>query len=74
MINTELISYNIIIIDDSNITVKLMCYLFKDSPKINNTMTASDGLDAINKIYNNINKIDIVFTDNEMPNLERCVF
>ena len=63
------IKYNIIIIDDNEINLKLMCNLFKNNPKINNIMTANDGLDAINKICNNMNEIDIVFIDNQMPNL-----
>ena len=63
------IKYNIIIIDDNEINLKLMCKLFKNNPKINNIMTANDGLDAINKICNNMNEIDIVFIDNQMPNL-----
>ena len=63
------IKYNIIIIDDNKINLKLICKIFKSNPKINNIITANDGLDAINKICNNMNEIDIVFIDNQMPNL-----
>ena len=46
-----------------------MCKMLKNNDKIKNIITACDGLDAINKIYNNMNEIDIVFMDNQMPNL-----
>ena len=65
----ENIKYNIIIVDDSEITIKLMYKIFKKNNKINNIITAKDGLDAIQKICNNMNEIDIVLIDNEMPNL-----
>jgi signal transduction histidine kinase/CheY-like chemotaxis protein len=65
----ENIKYNIIIVDDSELTIKLMYKIFKKNIKINNVMTAKNGLDAIDKIYNNPNEIDIVFIDNEMPKL-----
>ena len=63
------IKYNIIIVDDSEFTIKLMYKIFKKNNKINNILTARDGLDAIQKICNNMNEIDIVFIDNQMPNL-----
>lgn len=63
------IKYNIIIVDDSEFTIKLMYKIFKKNNKINNIITAKDGLDAIQKICNNMNEIDIVFIDNQMPNL-----
>ena len=65
----ENIKYNIIIVDDSELTIKLMYKMFKKHSKINNIITAKDGLDAIQKICNNMNEIDIVFIDNQMPNL-----
>ena len=46
-----------------------MYKIFKKNNKINNIITAKDGLDAIEKICNNPNEIDIVFIDNEMPKL-----
>ena len=46
-----------------------MCRIFTNSKKINKIITATDGLDAINKICNNMTEIDIVFMDNQMPNL-----
>ena len=65
----ENIKYNIIIVDDSELTIKLMYKILKKNNKINNIITAKDGLDAIQKICNNMNEIDIVFIDNHMPNL-----
>jgi len=62
------IKYNIIIIDDSQTTLKLMNKIFIKNKKIKNIITANDGLDAIQKICNN-DEIDIVFIDNQMPNL-----
>lgn len=67
--NMNLVKYNIIIIDDSEINIKMMYKIFKENKKIKNIFTAVDGLDAINKIYNNMDNIDIVFIDNQMPNL-----
>ena len=61
--------YNIIIIDDSSINIKLMYKIFKNYPIFNKIICAVDGLEAINKIYNNIDQIDIVLIDNDMPNL-----
>ena len=69
ILEDNLDKYNIIIIDDSDINIKLMSKMFKNKKQINNILTACDGLDAINKIYNNLKDIDIVFIDNEMPNL-----
>ena len=65
----ENIKYNIIIVDDSELTIKLMHKIFKSNIKINNITTATNGLDAIQKICNDPNAIDIVFIDNEMPKL-----
>jgi len=65
----ENIKYNIILVDDSELTIKLMYKILKKNNKINNIITAKDGLDAIEKICNNPNIIDIVFIDNEMPKL-----
>jgi len=65
----ENIKYNIIMVDDSELTIKLMYKILKKNNKINNIITAKDGLDAIQKICNNMNEIDIVFIDNQMPNL-----
>ena len=61
---------NIIIIDDSKINNKLMYNFFKYNKQINkqinNIIVAIDGLDAINKICRSVDKIDMVFIDNEM--------
>lgn len=60
---------NTIVIDDSNINNKIMYKLLKQHERINNILMADDGLDAINKICNNMDQIDIVFIDNQMPKL-----
>jgi CheY-like chemotaxis protein len=60
---------NTIVIDDCIINNKLMFKLLKQYGKIDNILMANDGLDAINKIINNIEKIDIVFIDNQMPKI-----
>jgi two-component system autoinducer 2 sensor kinase/phosphatase LuxQ len=61
--------YNIIIIDDSSLNIKMMYKILKGYPIFNKVISAVDGLDAINKIYNNLDNIDVVLIDNEMPNL-----
>jgi CheY-like chemotaxis protein len=63
------IKYNIIIVDDSDIILKMMTRIFKNNPKINKIYTATDGFDAIRQICSN-SDIDIVFIDNQMPNLD----
>ena len=60
---------NTIVIDDISINNKLMFKLLKQHEQINNILMANDGLDAINKICNNMDQIDIVFIDNQMPKL-----
>ena len=64
---------NTIVIDDSIINNKIMYNLLKHHEQINNILIAVDGLDAINKICNNMDKIDIVFIDNQMPNLNGSI-
>ena len=61
--------YNIIIVDDSEISRKMMQNIFKNNCLLNNIYLAIDGLDAINQICNNKNIIDIIIIDNYMPNL-----
>jgi len=61
------IKFNIIIIDDSEITLKLMYKIFEKYNKINKIITAKDGSEALQKIYDKTNEIDIVFIDNQMP-------
>jgi CheY-like chemotaxis protein len=61
--------YNIIFVDDSELNLKLMKNIFEKNHNIHNIMTSIDGLNAINLICNHKDKIDIVFIDNQMPNL-----
>jgi CheY-like chemotaxis protein/anti-sigma regulatory factor (Ser/Thr protein kinase) len=61
--------YNIIIIDDSVVNLKLMTSLFKVCPDINTILTATTGLDGLMKIYNAKDTIDLVFIDNQLPDL-----
>lgn len=61
--------YNIMIVDDSIINVNLMRKTFSNNDMIHHIYTAVDGLDAINQICNNIDVIDVLFIDNQMPNL-----
>jgi CheY-like chemotaxis protein/two-component sensor histidine kinase len=61
--------YNIMIVDDSAINVNLMRKTFSNNDMIHHIYTAVDGLDAINQICNNIDVIDVLFIDNQMPNL-----
>ena len=61
------IKFNILIVDDSEITLKLMYKMFEKYNKINKIITAKDGADALQKIYDKTNEIDIVFIDNQMP-------
>ena len=60
---------NTIVIDDCTINNKLMYKILKEHELINNILIADDGLEAINKICNNMDQIDIVFIDNQMPKL-----
>jgi CheY-like chemotaxis protein len=61
--------YKILLVDDSEINLKMMQKIFKNNNKINNILLANDGLEAVNVICNHKNEIDIVFIDNQMPNL-----
>jgi CheY-like chemotaxis protein len=63
--------YNIMIVDDSAINVNLMRKTFSNNDMIHHIYTAVDGLDAINQICNNIDVIDVLFIDNQMPNLNK---
>ena len=61
--------YNIILVDDSEINLKLMQKIFQNNEQINKIFTAVDGLDAIQQICSYKDEIDIVFIDNLMPKL-----
>jgi CheY-like chemotaxis protein len=61
--------YNIMIVDDSAINVNLIRKSFSNNAMIDKIHTAVDGLDAIHQICNNMDAIDVLFIDNQMPNL-----
>jgi len=64
---------NVMVIDDSEISRKLLVRLLENSCKRINIVEAIDGLDALIKMVkfkeNNTNKISLVLVDNVMPNL-----
>jgi CheY-like chemotaxis protein len=60
---------NILIIDDNMINNRIMYHLLKKNNNINNIIIALDGVDGLN-IINNINKLDIIVTDNQMPKMD----
>ena len=64
---------NIMVIDDSEISRKLLVRLLENSCRRINIVEAIDGLDALIKMVkfkeNNTNKISLVLVDNVMPNL-----
>jgi response regulator of citrate/malate metabolism len=60
---------NCLIIDDCPITRKLhIKYLLSINPNIN-IEEAYDGIIALEKISNNVNRYDLILLDNSMPNL-----
>ena len=63
------IKLNIILIDDNIINNKIMYNCLKKIKNINNIFMGIDGLDGLNQIINNLDDIDIIFIDNEMPKL-----
>jgi len=61
-------SRTILIVDDSPTVVKFVSFSLKS--KGFNIVTACDGMDAIEKISNIHEDIDLVITDLNMPNLD----
>lgn len=59
--------YNIIIVDDSNISLKIIYNFFKNRLQINNILIAYNGIDALKQIFNSKFKIDLILIDNDMP-------
>lgn len=67
--NNILQTLNVMIVDDSEICRKLLSVLIIKYNSDINIVHAVDGLDAINKLDNNINNFDIIFMDHLMPNM-----
>jgi CheY-like chemotaxis protein len=69
----DLKEFFICVIDDSDISRKLLIQLINITTKIYNIKTyiheAKDGLDGILKFYNKVSKISIIFLDNIMPTI-----
>ncbi|MFQ5452634.1 MAG: response regulator [Candidatus Zixiibacteriota bacterium] len=58
----------ILVVDDSPTVVKFVSFSLKN--KGFNVITACDGMDAIEKISNMSDNVDLVITDLNMPNLD----
>lgn len=58
----------ILVVDDSPTVVKFVSFSLKN--KGFNVVTACDGMDAVEKISNMSEKVDLVITDLNMPNLD----
>lgn len=58
----------ILVVDDSPTIVKFVSFSLKN--KGFNVVTACDGMDAIEKLSNISNGVDLVITDLNMPNLD----
>lgn len=58
----------ILVVDDSPTVVKFVSFSLKNSGF--NVISACDGMDAIEKISNMSQKVDLVITDLNMPNLD----
>ena len=61
-------SHTILVVDDSATVVKFVSLSLKS--KGYNIVTACDGMDAIEKISNAEEPVDLVITDLNMPNLD----
>ncbi len=61
-------SRTILVVDDSPTVVKFVSFSLKN--KGFNVVTACDGMDAVEKISNMSEKVDLVITDLNMPNLD----
>ena len=58
----------ILVVDDSPTVVKFVSFSLRNSGY--NVLTACDGMDAIEKMSNSSEDIDLVITDLNMPNLD----
>ncbi len=61
-------SQTILVVDDSPTVVKFVSFSLKNRGF--NVLTACDGMDAIEKMSNTEDDIDLVITDLNMPNLD----
>lgn len=61
-------AHTVLVVDDSPTVVKFVTFSLKS--KGFNVVTASDGMDAIEKISNLTADVDLVITDLNMPNLD----
>lgn len=62
----------IMIIDDSEMIRNFHCYILKSAGF--EVITAIDGADALEKIYSSSEKLDMVVTDINMPNMDGYTF
>ena len=58
----------ILVVDDSPTVIKFVSFSLKN--KGYKVITACDGMDAVEKISNMSDKVDLVITDLNMPNLD----
>ncbi|MDX9858144.1 MAG: response regulator [candidate division Zixibacteria bacterium] len=61
-------SQTILVVDDSPTVVKFVSFSLKSGGY--NVVTACDGMDAIEKLSNLAESVDLVITDLNMPNLD----
>ena len=61
-------SQTILVVDDSPTVVKFVSLSLRS--KGYNILTACDGMDAIEKISNSADPVDLIITDLNMPNLD----
>lgn len=62
--------YDIMIGDDSSMTLKMMFQILKASDNINNIHVANNGAEIISKLIENMNLINILLIDKNMPVLD----
>jgi len=60
-------TYNVLLVDDSMLNRKIMYKALKIIPIFTHIFTAEDGVDALNKIKTNLDKIGLVLLDKNMP-------
>lgn len=59
--------YNVLIVDDSMLNRKLMYRTLKQMDIFNDVFTAEDGQDAVHKVCNYGDNIDVILMDKSMP-------
>lgn len=62
--------YDVMIGDDSSMTLKMMFQILKASDNINNIHIANNGAEIISKLMENMNLINILLIDKNMPILD----